>query len=608
MEVDRDTAIDLEHEAHDPVAQWELREHGPLDMAVQIQVGTVGDGWYVRHLGFGDRRFPGKTAAWQAVRGLMDRHEGRWERVGVDSGPFRALWRADGSRVLYDTHDDESLHAGWGRGKDERWNAYTAAMDAGETLRSTETHSLLEGVIELIRYRDPIDGSPRYAVCTAVEAGSDWRVVDYRERAAADAEYEREVWSNADPELPYRSSDIVDVPVSRRSRPPHGLSVSPSGEVGVTEDLRYLGLLPPRIVWPRTPAPAGPPRPVCAMTARPRDWGPESVDVRDVTPPPWREAADPPPNDLALAALPDGRYLLAAAEDTAAHVWSAGDGRRIRTVSGHTERVLSVALTVLADGEAVLATGGQDGAARVWTTREGESVADLLGHDGPVNAVAWAGPPGDVPWLVTGGDDATVRVWNVASEETRAVFEVGARGVDIVWSVAAAVRSDGHVCVVAGVDDSDRSTVYVWDATAGTVAHEFVFERAEPGIRPPYVAVATLADRSLRVAAAAGGVVRIWDGHTGEVVRTFPAPGGRRDGHVALAVLPGLRVAVATTGGRQTLVWDTESGAPLATVDHAGEGWHEPVGLVARPDGALLLATGREGDTPARVVRLSPRW
>lgn len=608
MEMVRGTMIDLENDAHEPVAQWELREHHPLDVVVRIQVGMVDGGWYVRHQGFGDRRFADKTAAWQAVRRLMGQHDAGWERADVDSEPFRVLCRLDGSRVLYDTHDDETLHACWGRRRDERWNAYLAALNAGETLRTTQTHALLEGTIQLIKYRDPTDGTQRYAVSRAVEAGVDWRVVDYHERGAADTQYEQEVWNNINSELPYRSSDIVDVPVSRRSRPPEGLSVSPSGEIGETSDLKYLGLLPPRISWPRTPPAARGPRPVCGMTARPRNWGPKEVNVRDVTPQTWRDATDPPPNDLALAALPDGRYLLASADDAAAHVLGTRDGRRIRTVSGHTERVLSVALTVLADGEVVLATGGQDREARVWTTRESEPVAELSGHRGPVNSVAWAAPPGDVPWLVTGSDDATVRVWNLVTEEPQAVFEVGAPSVDLVWSVAAAVRSDGHVCIVAGVNGGHTSSiVYVWDATAGTLAHEFVFEHAESGLRTLQVASVTLADRSLRVAAAAGDAVQVWDGHTGELVRTFAAP-GPGDGSVALAVLPDLRVAVAATGGRRTLVWDTESGAPLAEVNHTAGGWRKPVGLVARPDGALLLATGRQGDTPARLLHMSPRW
>ena len=434
-----------------------------------------------------------------------------------------------------------------------------------------------------------------------------WRVVDYPERGPAEAEYEDEVWAAVDPELPFRSSDIVDVPVSRRSRPPHGLSVTESGVVGVTYELKYLGLLPPRISWPRTPPPAGPPRPACGMTARPRmaagGGGRPGRHPRRVAgrgrPAAQSPGAGRPARRAAPARLGRGRR---------------GPGLEHRrrpadsgTVSGHTDRVLSVALTALADGEVVLATGGQDHVARVWTVRDGAPVAEFTGHRGPVNAVAWACPPGDVPWLITGGDDATVRVWDVRTEETRAVFEIGRPSIELVWSVAAAVRSDGHVCVAAGVDSSSTSTVYVWDVTAGTVTHEFGLAPGEGGVRPLHVAVATLADRSFRVAAAAGDTVRVWDGHTGEVVRTFPAPGQEANG-VALAVLPDLRLAVAATGGRQTMVWDAESGVPLAAVDHAVEGWRQPVDLVARPDGALLLATGREGDTPARVLRLNPRW
>ena len=128
VEIDRGTVIDLEHEPHEPVAQWELRDHGPLGMPVAIQVGTVGAGWYVRHQAFGGRRFADKTAAWQAVRGLMGQHDGRWEQVDVDPGPFSVVCRPDGSRILYDTYDDASLHAGWGLRRDERWDAYLVAM------------------------------------------------------------------------------------------------------------------------------------------------------------------------------------------------------------------------------------------------------------------------------------------------------------------------------------------------------------------------------------------------------------------------------------------------------------------------------------------------
>lgn len=601
----------MEAERHVAVMQWKLRDSGPLDGAVNIQVGTVTDaGWYVWHQGFGRRQFADKQDAWSAVRALMDQHEGRWERVEVDPGPFLTLCPADGPRVLYDTDRDESLYACWGRQKDKRWDTYLAAINAGTTLRCTETHALLGGSIELIEYRDPLDDRRRYAVSTAISEGTDWLVVDYPERARADAAYEQSVYDNVDDEFPFKSSHIIEVTVDRASEPPDGLTVLPSGEVIDTGDLEeyydMYGWPPPRLRWPRTTELAVAPGPVSGMAA-PRDWGPVEVSVRDVTPAAWQGNGELPPHALALAALPDGRQLLASGDDAAAHLWSIGDGRPVRTIAGHSEWVLSVALTVLSDGRVVLATGGKDRLARVWTAREGDALQELKGHNGPVNSVAWACPPGEVPWLVTGSDDAMVRIWEVETGQMLAALPVGAPSIDIVWSVAAAVLSDGHVCVVAGVDNSDAPTVHVWDAMTGATLHQFTMDHDDPISNAPKVAVATLRDRSFRVAAVAGSAVRIWDGHTGEVVRTLSAPMDRA-GDLALAVLPDLRVAAAATDRQQTVVWDVESGSLLTRVDHAVDSFAKAVALVARPDGGLLLATGRERETPARLLRLDLRW
>ena len=473
---------------------------------------------------------------------------------------------------------------------------------------------------------DPLDGSQRYALTTAREAGADYRVVDYPDQRLAESEYERYVIDSEDEEFPYKSSDVAAVPVDRRSRLPEGLTALPSGEIIATDDVeeynRIYGL-PPREEWPLSPEPGVAPGAVSGMTADPRDWGPAEVSVCDVTPATWDEADEADeelrPNGLALAVLPDGRQLLASALDGGARVWNVNDGTSIKTLSGHSEWVLSVAVAALPDGKTVLATGGKDGLARVWSVREGTALQEIKAHRHPVNSVAWALPPDDVPWLITGSDDATVGAWDAESGLPLRTFKVGVPSIHIVWSVAAAVLANGHVCVVAGVDGDDGpGKVHVWDATTGTKLHEFAVERDRDGLRgmlTTRAAVTTLADRSFRVAAITRSVLRVWDGHTGEVVRTLSLPHDGGD-DVALATLPDLRVVAAAADGQQALVYDTESGAMLAELGYPVNGYLGVVDLATRPDGGLLLAFGSKShspayvktDSPARVVRLDTRW
>lgn len=583
--------------------QWTLTECGPMDEQVHIQVGTLASGYYVDHTGFGRRPFPDKHAAWAAVKELMHGHKGIWREVQCDGAPFEELRPRDGSRVLYDTGGN-CLFGHWGESKESRWNRYLAALTAGHTFRRTETHALFEGYIEAVTYREPDTGVERHAVVTALDPGSDYCVVDYPDRDVANTAYEKEVHDNQSEEFPYQSSDLREITVDRGSSLPDELVMLDDGTVMHEDDYEYMyGPPPSRTTWPRTPPLATPGR-VRGMTADPRGWGPGEARVEDVTPAAW-QSGDPElrPNALVLLALEDGRQLLASGHDGAAHVWSARDGSSMRAVVGHSEWVLSVALVALSDGQVVLATGGKDGLARVWTVREGQPVQEIEAHRSPVNAVAWVCPPGEIPWLVTGSDDATVRVWDPDTQRSIAVLKVGEPSLDLVWSVATTVLADGHVCVVAGTNDSMTTAVHVWDVTTGETLHKFTVEQDSASIRVPQVAVVTLADRSFRVAAAVGPTVRVWDGLTGDVVRTLSLPDAR-DSALAMAVLPDLRVAVAATDGGRTVVWDAESGSELATVTSGKANFPHAVDLAARPDGGLLLAVGRRGDAPARLLRL----
>lgn len=106
---------------------------------------------------------------------------------------------------------------------------------------------------------------------------------------------------------------------------------------------------------------------------------------------------------------PDGRQLVSASENGTLAVWDVATGKILRSLAGHTNRVLSMAQR--ADG-AQLASGSEDRTIKVWDVATGTELHTLTGHGGSVWSVAYS-PDGAV--LASSGDDRTVRLWHVES-------------------------------------------------------------------------------------------------------------------------------------------------------------------------------------------------
>ena len=100
----------------------------------------------------------------------------------------------------------------------------------------------------------------------------------------------------------------------------------------------------------------------------------------------------------------------------------------LRTLTGHTNRVTSVALTP--DGRRAVSASG-DETLRVWDVESGESLRTLSGHTDRVTSVALT-PDGRR--AVSASLDQTLRVWDVETGRTVAVYPLESEGYSLAIS------------------------------------------------------------------------------------------------------------------------------------------------------------------------------
>jgi WD40 repeat protein len=189
---------------------------------------------------------------------------------------------------------------------------------------------------------------------------------------------------------------------------------------------------------------------------------------------------------LAVAAA--GTRAITGGTDDTAIVWDLLTGRRVRTLSGHTDDITSVALDPTGRRAA---TGAADGDARIWDLKTG-TVRDLEATPAALGVTTVRFSP-DGKLVVTADEDGDIRTFSSRTGKLRGLFN---RHVSVVTDVA--FSPNGKWLVSAG-----PSAAGIWQTRTGKL---FFFYR---GPTKPLTSAAFAPDGRRFVTSSGDGTVRM---------------------------------------------------------------------------------------------------
>jgi WD40 repeat protein len=212
---------------------------------------------------------------------------------------------------------------------------------------------------------------------------------------------------------------------------------------------------------------------------------------------------------VALAFSSDSKLLATGggfpASDGEIKVFEVESGQLVREIkNGHSDTVFGVAFSP--DGTK-LATCGADKFVKVFELPSGKFIKSFEGHTHHVMDVGWK-PDGKL--LASAGADNTVKIWNYESGER--VKEVQAHTKQVTRLQFIGKTNQFATC-------SGDAQVKFWNVDAGNLARNF------PPSNDFLYSVSVSPDGQIVAAGGEEGIVRVYNGANGQLVRSLTPPG-----------------------------------------------------------------------------------
>ena len=238
--------------------------------------------------------------------------------------------------------------------------------------------------------------------------------------------------------------------------------------------------------------------------------------------------------------------MVSGSRDNSVKLWSTDTGEVVRTLTGHSGGVTSVAFS--ADGKYVV-SGSDDKSVKLWSTDTGEVVRTLTGHGGWVWSVAFSA---DGKYVVSGSRDTSIKIWSTDTGDVVRTLTGHSGGVTSVEFSA-----DGKY-VVSGSGDK---SIKIWSTDTGAVVHTLT------GHSQYVRSVAFSADGKYVVSGSNDNSIKIWSFDTGAVVFTINGGWGHTEFVSSVAFSADGKYVVSGSMDSNIKIWSTDNGSLVRTLD-----------------------------------------